>query len=472
MNVLDREICRLAFPSIMANITVPLVGMVDIAVAGHLGGGTGGAATLIGGISIGSMMFDMMYWSFGFLRAGTGGLSAQAYGRGDTRECTAVLYKGVLLSLLIALAVLAIQWPFSKLITFFVKTSPEVMRLALQYFFIRVWAAPATLSLMSFKGWFIGMQDSVSAMGADIIVNVVNIIASIVLSIGIPSIGFEGIGFAGISVGTVIAQYTGLGFVLAVLLLKYRGVLREGNSAGATRFDRKELGAFASLNSDLFVRSLCVLTIYISVTTISARFGDLLLATSSIMMNLLLLFSYFTDGFAFAGEALTGKYIGMRDRETVKRVVRKVFIWSLAISTGFIFVYFLGGDPMLHLMTSDNAVIEACQKYFVWLLPMPLIGCIAFTYDGIYIGATASVAMRDSGLLSVLAFYVAWIALLPFSDGSYLGLHFLMAAYFAHLFVRSLYMWVKYRKEILTRPFQNVSADTAAPDNEAAGLSS
>lgn len=452
MQQLNKDIYKIALPSILANITVPLVGMVDIAVAGHLGSGLGGAAVPIGGITIGSMMFDMLYWSFGFLRVGVGGLAAQAYGRGDRPDQAGTLFKGVSLAMLIALTVIALQWPFSKMVFLFVKTSPEVVRLSLEYFFIRIWAAPATLSLMSFKGWFIGMQDGVNAMFCDLIVNVMNVVGSVVLAMGWPALGIPAMGFAGIAVGTVIAQYTGLVFATLVVFIKYRGVIRQGSYT----LGGSGLKQFASLNIDLFIRSLCILAIYVGVTVISARYGDLLLATSSIMMNLLLFFSYFTDGFAFAGEALVGKFIGMRDLPMMKTAARKVFVWSMSIGGFFILVYILGGGPILRLMTSDNAVIEACRQFFIWLIPMPIIGCAAFTFDGIYTGATASKALRDSALLSVVAFFVTWFALIPFSHDGVTAIHILMAAYFAHLAIRTVYQWIKYHRSVEVEPFENL----------------
>ena len=214
---LDKGIFRIAVPSILANITVPLVGIADIAVAGHL---EASAAALIGGISIGTMLFGLLYWNFEFLRISTGGLTAQAYGRADWQESVDVLVKGVALALAAAVVILLLQWPFIKLSFLVVKCSPEARDLALEYFFVRVWAAPATLSLMSLKGWFIGMQDSISSMFTDLVVNGINVIASIFLSLGIPGTSFEGIGFSGIAWGTVLAQYSGLIFALVVIFIK------------------------------------------------------------------------------------------------------------------------------------------------------------------------------------------------------------------------------------------------------------
>ena len=436
MKPLDREILRLALPSILANITVPLVGMVDLAVAGHLGS-LGEAATLIGGVSVGTMLFDLLYWNFGFLRVGTGGLTAQAYGREDWQGTRDILFRGVVLALLIAALILALQWPFVHLALYVTHGSEAVRELALRYFFIRIWAAPATLSLMSIKGWFIGMQDTVSSMATDLVVNVVNIVASVILG--------RWIGFAGIAWGTVIAQFTGLAFagvLIARLMPPGKGGIRQAVSGA-------DLGAFLTMNGNLFVRSLCMVAIYVGFTMISARYGDLVLAVGAILMKLLLLFSFFTDGFAYAAEALGGKFIGRRDLPAVKMTVRHVFVWSMGIGMFFVLFYLFGSYPAFRVMTSDPLVADAARPFYFWLLLMPPIGCAAFTWDGIFVGATASRALRNSLLWALLSFFGLWYfgyAVRGFSLLPEDALHLLLAAYFAHLLVRTLYLSYRYKK--------------------------
>lgn len=434
MKPLDREILRLALPSILANITVPLVGMVDLAVAGHLGS-LGEAATLIGGVSVGTMLFDLLYWNFGFLRVGTGGLTAQAYGREDWQGTRVILFRGVVLALLIAALILVLQWPFVHLALYVTHGSDAVRELALRYFFIRIWAAPATLSLMSIKGWFIGMQDTVSSMATDLVVNVVNIVASIILG--------RWIGFAGIAWGTVIAQFTGLAFAGVLIARRMppgKGGIRQAVSGA-------DLGAFLTMNGNLFVRSLCMVAIYVGFTMISARYGDLVLAVGAILMKLLLLFSFFTDGFAYAAEALVGKYIGRRDIPAVKMTVRHVFVWSMGVGMFFVLVYLFGSDPAFRVLTSDAQVVQAARPFYFWLLLMPPIGCAAFTWDGVFVGATASRSLRNSLVWALLAFFGLWFFGYAVRGGSLLpeeALHFLLAAYFAHLLVRTLYLSYRY----------------------------
>lgn len=451
MKQINRDIFRLAGPSILANITVPFVGMVDIAVAGHISSSLSNA-TLIGGISIGAMLFDFLYWNFGFLRVGTGGMTAQACGRRDFGDCARILFRGVALAMIIALVLLGIQWPFAKLAFLVVDSSHEVRDLALKYFFIRIWAAPATLSLMSLKGWFIGMQDTVSSMATDLVVNIVNIMGSIVLTIGVPFLGFRGFGFAGIALGTVAAQYSGLLFALLRVVFRYGHVFRGADPRSAMK--GADLRKFMVINRDLFIRSVCLVIIYVGFTTISASFGDLLLATGSIMMKLLMLFSYFTDGFAYAGEALTGKAIGMRDHALTKETVKWTFVWSMGLGVFFVLVYLFGGTPLVRLMTSDEAVVNSCRDFFIWLLPMPLIGCMAFTWDGIYVGATAARELRNSTIAAVVAFFAVWaVARVFHSSYDTAALHLLLLAYFAHLFARAGWMQAGYRKAVLEKPF-------------------
>ena len=450
MKGINRDILKLAVPSILANITVPIVGMVDIAVAGHL---DTSAAVMIGGIAIGTMLFDLLYWNFGFLRVGTGGLAAQAYGRGDRKECAKIFTRAVGIAMACALVLIAIQWIFVKAAFLVVDCTPEVRELASKYFFIRIWAAPATLSLMAFKGWFIGMQDSVSPMVTDLVVNGMNVLMSFVLALGFTVGGwhYEGLGFSGIAAGTVVAQYSGLLTSVLLLMFKYRrstlSTLERSDLKDV--FKGSETRRFFVMNADLFVRSLCFIAIYIGFTVISARYGDVLLAVSSIMMKLLMIFSYFTDGFAYAGEAMTGRYIGAGDRSMVSQTVKWTFVWSMGIAVIFMGIYHFAGVPLLKMMTSDMEVVDAARGYLPWLLLMPVMGCAAFTWDGIYIGATASKAIRNSMLWAVVGFFAVWSAGLAFTDvSSRTSIHILMGAYFAHLLARTLYLTVRYKRLI------------------------
>ncbi len=450
MNPLNKEILSLAIPSILANITVPLVGMADIAVAGHLGGGNG-AAALIGGITIGTMLFDLLYWNFAFLRSGTGGLTAQAYGRllagsDGVDQVHGILLRALKIALLSGVALIALQWVVLWLAFLLVDCTPQVRELASEYFKIRIWAAPATLSLFAFKGWFIGLQDTVRPMIADLIVNGLNIALSFGLGFGL--CGLPAMGFAGVAAGTLIAQWCG--FTYAAFAARHAmGQLVDQVQVQQRPVDQVQAPSFFRMNRDLVLRSLGMIAVYIGFTVISAKFGDTMLAVSAILMKLLLVFSYFTDGFAYAGEALTGKFIGAGDKLGVHAAVKGCFIWGWGLAGAFMLMYGLGGVPAFHLLTSDVTVVEAGREFIPWLLLMPLIGVPAFIWDGVFTGATATSAMRDSTLLCAMGFFAVWfggyyltMALGKDAPVGPMAIHILMAAYFVHLAIRSIYLTI------------------------------
>ncbi len=472
MNPLNKEILSLAIPSILANITVPLVGMADIAVAGHLGGGSG-AAALIGGITIGTMLFDLLYWNFAFLRSGTGGLTAQAYGRllagsDGVDQVHGILLRALKIALLSGVALIALQWVVLWLAFLLVDCTPQVRELASEYFKIRIWAAPATLSLFAFKGWFIGLQDTVRPMIADLIVNGLNIALSFGLGFGL--CGLPAMGFAGVAAGTLIAQWCGFTYAafaarhaLGQLVTQKTAFLGNQMTSGtasdtksaifglpaAPAMDKVQAPSFFRMNRDLVLRSLGMIAVYIGFTVISAKFGDTMLAVSAILMKLLLVFSYFTDGFAYAGEALTGKFIGAGDKLGVHAAVKGCFIWGWGLAGAFMLMYGLGGVPAFHLLTSDVTVVEAGREFIPWLLLMPLIGVPAFIWDGVFTGATATSAMRDSTLLCAVGFFAVWfggyyltMALGKDAPVGPIAIHILMAAYFVHLAIRSIYLTI------------------------------
>lgn len=430
---INRQVLSLALPSILANITVPLVGMVDLAISGHIGD-----AAAIGGLAVASMLFDLLYWNMGFLRVGTGGITAQAYGRKDNRGIIDTLTQGLSTALGAALFFIAIQWLFVEAAFLFISCSPEVEAVARQYFFIRIWAAPATLSLFAFKGWFIGMQNTVFSMAVDLWVNVVNMAASWLLAFHTP------LGMAGIAWGTLIAQWTGLLLACALFMVRYRGLLSDFSLHRSVKW--RYIKGFFKVNTDLFIRSLAFMVIYVGFTSLAAAYGDVELAVSSVMMKLFMLFSYFIDGFAYAGEALSGRFIGEKDRTSLRTTVKVLFIWGLIISAVFTLIYIIFPMPVIRLLTDDAQVLSGCGPYLFWLVLMPVASCVAFVWDGIYIGATASATMRNCMLLAALLFVLSYLAL-----KGRIGVQALYVAYFVHLLVRSVYMTVKYRPGVLSK---------------------
>ena len=434
MKSLNSQILRLAIPSILANITIPLVGLVDTAIVGHIS-----SATAIGGIAIGTMLFDLLYWNFGFLRVGTSGMTAQAYGKEDRVECARLLSQSMGIALIGAALIWLIQWLFVNLVLMLVPCSAEVASFAREYFFIRIWAAPATLSLMAFKGWFIGMQDTVSPMITDIVVNVVNMVVSYVLAVYTP------IGALGVALGTVIAQFTGLAVALSILMIKYRQ-LWKGLSPVRLAFDGHGMKRLLSLNGNLFVRSLCFMVVYVGFTSLASKYGDVELAVSTIMMKLFMLFSYFVDGFAYAGEALVGKEWGAMRREAkgdeaIRQVVRLLFVWSLGVGVLFTLLFVVWSDECYRAMTNDFTVLSRLANYTGWLVAMPIVSTLAFMWDGVYAGATAGKQIRNAMIYAAVSFVVSYLV-----TYYWLGIQGLYIAYFAHLAARVLYLTFAWKK--------------------------
>ena len=440
MTDVNRDILRLALPSILANITIPLVGIVDTAIVGHLSD-----AAAIGGIAIGTMLFDLLYWNFGFLRIGTSGLTAQAFGQGDTGECRRILTRSITIALLAALCIWAIQWLFVNAVLAVVPCSEEVAGVARSYFFVRIWAAPATLMLFTFKGWFIGMQDTKSPMAVDILVNVVNMAASYYLAVHTP------LGVTGVAYGTLYAQYSGLLLAVGILVFRYSDIplfrcLKEWKDA----LRWSDMRRMMALNGHLVIRSLCFMVVYVGYTSLASQYGDTELAVSSILMKLFMFFSFFVDGFAYAGEALVGKALGewkiKNEALKIEQVVRSLFVWALGVGLLFTALYAVWGRGAIEMLTSDAEVISASMKYIGWLIAMPLISTLAFMWDGVYVGATAGVQIRNSMIWAAMGFVAGYLAAFRF-----LGPQALYIGYFAHLIARAVYLtveWPKMKAEI------------------------
>ncbi len=407
--------------------------MVDLAIAGRLGD-----AALIGAIAIATMLFDLLYWNMGFLRVGTGGLIAQAYGRRDFSGAMKVFTQGITTAFVIALIIWAIQYLFIEAAFYFIECSPEVETLARDYFYIRIWAAPATLSLFVFKGFFIGMQNAISPMVVDLTVNFINLGASLFFAL------YIGMGFNGIAMGTVIAQYVGMSLSFILILTYYKKLIKYINIRESIKL--REIGKFFAINANLFVRSICFLLIYAGFTSLSAKYGDIPLAAGAIIMKLMLFYSYFIDGFAYAGEALAGKYIGAKERALLSKAINVIFKWCIVIGILSTVVFTLWSIPMCKLMTSSQEVLDEVTKFLPWLLVMPILSCLAFTWDGIYIGATATKAIRDSMIFAVIGFFFCYFA---FKDAW--GINALWCGYIAHVVIRAAYLTITVKNEVYAK---------------------
>jgi len=434
MRTLNSQILRLAIPSILANITIPLVGLADTAIAGHIAN-----AIAIGGIAIGTMLFDLLYWNFGFLRVGTSGMTAQAFGRGDRVECARLFTHSIGIALTGALVLWLLQWLFVTAVLAIIPCSAEVAIFARKYFFIRIWAAPATLSLMALKGWFIGMQDTVSPMITDIVVNVVNVVVSYLLAVHTP------LGILGVAYGTLIAQYMGLTVATIMLMRRYRQ-LWSGQSIIRLLMDTQGMRRLLSLNANLFVRSLCFMVVYVGFTSLASQYGDVELAVSTIIMKLFMLFSYFVDGFAYAGEALVGKEWGAyrslaSSPHRLTTIVRLLFVWSLGVGVLFTLLFGVWSEEWFRAMTNDVMVLDRLSDYTGWLIAMPIVSTLAFMWDGVYTGATAGKQIRNAMIYAALGFVLCYV-----TTYSWLGIQGLYIAYFAHLAARVLYLTYMWKR--------------------------
>ena len=431
---MNRKILQLAIPSIVSNITVPLLGLVDVAIVGHLG-----SASYIGAIAVGGMLFNMIYWIFGFLRMGTSGMTAQAYGKRDLTEVVRTLLRAVGVGLLISLGLWILQSPILRGAFVLIDATEEVKRWASLYFNICIWGAPAVLGLYGFAGWFIGMQNSRFPMFIAITQNIVNIAASLCF------VFVLGMKVEGVALGTLNAQYAGL-FMAFALWLKYYGRLKAYIDWDGL-WDGEAMRRFFSVNSDIFFRTLCLVAVTTFFTSTGARQGDVILAVNTLLMQLFTLFSYIMDGFAYAGEALAGRFIGAKNDVGLRRCIRLLFLWGIGLSLSFTILYAFLGRDFLGLLTNDTSVIKASGDYFYWVLAIPLCGFSAFLWDGIFIGATATRQMLCSMLVASATFFIIYYLFYRS-----MGNHALWMAFLGYLSLRGGMQWILWRYRKITMP--------------------
>ena len=420
MNTHNREILQIALPSIVSNITVPLLGLIDVTIVGHLG-----AASYIGAIAVGGMLFNIIYWIFGFLRMGTGGMTSQAYGRGDKAEMMRLLTRSTGVGMLIALTLIVLQYPIERTAFSLIETTPEVERLAATYFRICIWGAPAVLGLYSFSGWFIGMQNSRYPMFIAITQNIVNILMSLVLVYGLE------MKIEGVAIGTLVAQYAGWLMAISLWMHRYKHLRPYAELRSLT--DKGAMRRFFQVNRDIFLRTLCLVSVTVFFTSAGAAQGEVILAVNTLLMQLFTLFSYIMDGFAYAGEALAGKHIGADNRPALRTMVRQLFVWGIALALVFTLIYGIGGEGFLSLLTNEESVITASSTYFYWVLAIPLAGFAAFLYDGIFIGATATGLMLRAMFVASVAFFLIY-----FGCREAMGNHALWLAFITYLSLRGI----------------------------------
>jgi len=421
----NREILRLAVPNILSNISIPLLGMVDTALMGRLE-----SEIYIGAVALGSILFNIIYWGFGFLRMGTTGLTAQAYGQDNRRECVAILGRGLLFALGSSIFILALQHVIAWIGFSLLQGDEAVKAMATQYFYIRIYAAPATLGLYVFHGWFLGLQNARYPMALTIFVNLLNIGFNMVFVLRM------GMKANGVALGTVCAQYLGLVFAVGMFFYKYRPL--------AALFERKlifrvaAIKRFFAINVDIFIRTVCLVFVFAFFTSASAAIDSLTLAANQILLQYISLMSYAVDGFAFAAESIVGRYVGAKDSPHLKKSIQHLFYWGIGFGTVFAVIYGLFGKSLLQVFTDQREIIQAALPFVGWMVAISLAGSVAYMWDGVYIGATATPPMRNMMLISTIGvflpvYYLAssahgnnglWLALLIFmiARGITLGL--------------------------------------------------
>lgn len=359
-------------------------------------------AAYIGAVALGSLIFNFVYWSFGFLRMGTTGLAAQAYGQQRPTQMIVILGRALLFAVGSGLLLLALQVPIAKLSFALLGASTEVETLARQYFYVRIWAAPATLSLYVLMGWYFGMQNSVYPLLLTLFVNGVNIVANLYF------VQHLGMTANGVAMGTVVAQYSGLALGLALFMYRYRGLL--ANLERRLLWEWQAFRAFMQLNRDIFIRTFCLVFAFAFFDNQSAQLGDLTLAANGVLLQFTFWMSYGVDGFGYAAESLVGRYQGATDRTQLRSAVRHAFGWGMGLAVVYSLGYGIWGEALLWIFTDQAFIVAAAVPYLPWLVVFPLAGTPAYIWDGIYVGMTASIAMRNTMAMALgvfLAFYYA-----------------------------------------------------------------
>ncbi len=393
------KVLALTIPNVATNITVPLLGMVDLAIVGHLGG-----TAYLGAIALGTAIFNLVYWNFGFLRMGTTGLTAQAFGARNLPECGVTLHRSMAIALSAALAIVVLQHPIFMACDYFMNVSPTIEPIVKEYFNVRVWAAPATLSLYAIKGWFIGMQNARTPMMIAIVLNCVNIAVSYSLAVGMD------MGIAGVAWGTLIAQYSGMIMAIIIIARHYKKAFRGVSLVRSLKI--REMGHFFNVNRDIFLRTMSLVVVFTFFTSASSKISDEVLAINTLLMQLFTLFSYIEDGFAYSAESLAGRYYGAGNGTLLRQSIRVINRCGIISAVAFTLIYVVVTLPILKIFTNDTAILEQAMQYRWWVAAIPICGYLAFIYDGIAGGMTKTAIMRNTIIIATAAFFAAYYSLI------------------------------------------------------------
>ncbi|MGN8225686.1 MATE family efflux transporter [Gracilimonas sp. BCB1] len=418
---MNRKILRLAIPNIISNLSVPLLGAIDTAVVGRLE-----HVYYLGAIAVGSIIFDFIFWGFGFLRMGTTGMVAQAYGAQEERKTRIILFRVLLVAAASSLLILLIQYPLIEASLYLVNASPEVEEYTRLYYHIRIFAAPATLALFGLNGWFLGMQNSTYPMIVTIFLNLVNIVLNLIFVFRF------NMTVDGVATGSLVASFLALGLAGILYKKKYGGV--KLNIKWDELIEAEELKKFFSVNRDIVIRTLCLIFSYAFFTAKSAAMGDVVLAANTILLQMWYISSYGTDGFAYAAESLVGRFKGAKDDDKLKKAVTANMLWGLGLGLLGTITYAFFDAEIISLFTDKENVIKVAMGVVIWLIVAPVVNSVCFIWDGVYIGATATGAMRNSMLVAtVLVFIPVYFISEPFA-----GIHALWMAMTAFMVARGV----------------------------------
>ena len=425
---MNSEILKIAIPSIVSNITVPLLGLIDVMIVGHMGN-----AAYIGAIAIGSMIFNVICWVFGFLRMGTSGMASQAYGRGDDKGVANILVRALLIGLGIGMLFVVMQPIVRWAAMAAMAPQADVLPYACTYFDICICGVPAMLGLYGLNGFFIGVQNTKVPMMVSIFQNVVNIVCSLSF------VYLLGMKVEGVALGTLVAQYSGFALSLWLLKRQYGEYVKKCSLEAVKAKD--EMKRFFVVNGDIFVRTLFLVAVNFMFTATGAKQGAVVLAVNTLMYQFFTFFSYVMDGFAYAGEAVGGKYYGAGKEAMFRSTVRHLFGWGLLLCLLYTLFYIVCGSGIMQLLSDDASVIAASAIYMPWVWLIPFAGMAAFIWDGLYIGITASRGMLISSLVAAVVFFLVYLCLFP-SWGN----HALWLALLLFLFVRGAVQTLMWRK--------------------------
>ena len=424
---INKELLKLAIPNILSNISVPLLSSVDTALMGHE------SVRHLGAVGIGAMVFNFLYWNFGFLRMGTTGFASQAFGANDKQEVINTLFRSAFLALIISFILILFGGGLGNIACQLMNVQEGQFDLVYEYFTIRIWAAPASLLLFTLFGWFFGMQNAIFPLLVTITLNLTNIFVSFYL------VRYMGMGIAGVAWGTVIAQYTGLLIALLLFTVKYRQLLTDLNTQALKRLDK--LSLFLKINGDIFLRTFCLTFVFGFFYAQSSKMQANTLEINTILMQFLNWMSYGVDGFAYAAESLVGKYLGASNKEKLKLAVRQSFRWGMGMALVYALVYLFFGESLLAIFTNDPILIAASSAYLYWMFILPIAGTPCYIWDGIFVGLAASKEMRNGMLIALLSFLLSYFLLKTNygNDG-------LWASLTIFLVFRALILWIYYRR--------------------------